>query len=65
MTQPLYWQISLRQLLKKAGKGRDRGEAEPALFAVTVKQIPPEKVKQARACFVFIRKETLHPVGAF
>ncbi|PKC44896.1 hypothetical protein V461_07005 [Pantoea ananatis BRT98] len=21
MTQPLYWQISLRQLLKKAGKG--------------------------------------------
>ncbi|MDQ1227967.1 hypothetical protein QE443_004128 [Pantoea ananatis] len=61
MTQPLYWQISLRQLLKKAGKG----EAEPVLFAVTVKQIPPEKVKQARACFVFIHKETLHPVGAF
>ena len=61
MTQPLYWQIRLRQWLKNAGKG----EAEPALFAVTVKQIPPEKVKQARACFVFIRKETLHPVGAF
>ncbi|CCF07512.1 hypothetical protein PANA5342_0119 [Pantoea ananatis LMG 5342] len=35
------------------------------MFAVTVKQISSEKVKQARACFVFIRKETLHPVGAF